>query len=364
MIQEYLNEQFIKTNEDSNLEKLIKTSNDLTKSLSKDKAKLLAYSLIAFDPEVPADNKEITEVRDQIIKNWPTFQSNSKDTKLTIIRAVILESLQAVSNEISSACLIWFASRNIFNFFKLGREEKILTTFLKGLGNKIQSEVSESWSFSPDLEIDISKIASSLIKPGDLLSWIDSSIPTGTRNRHDLISEAISRHLSNLKINQIQFLKVLSLMQMRTLLLWWKESGYSSLQKCSYNDMDEGQIQIILAFDYSNYIPEMYPISVDYFLIEAHKSFIKVEDKKIKLSEFLKMIEPCSSELSKIVPVINSDRQRISFVEFIQGFVHGKFNAKEFKNFVGVSDSIELSLGEYSLWLFHDLHSIKLSLSK
>ncbi len=364
MIQEYLNEQFIRTTDDANFEKIKKASIELAKRIVKDKVKILDYSLIAFDPEVPADNNYILEIKNLIVESWPTFSSNTKDTKLTIIRAVVLESLEIVSKDISSANIIWFAARNLFNYLKLGREAEILTTFLKKIGDKIEYEVSESWSFSPDLEIDISKIASTLIKPSDLANWIDKSIPVGTRNRHELISETLTSHLSDLKLNQIQFLKVLSLMQMRTQLLWWKESGYSPLLKDSYNEIKNGQLQVALAIDYSNFIPEMYPMSVDYFLLEAHKSFFKGEDKKMKISDFLTVIEQCYSELGKIVPEFLSNNGRVSFASFIQGFVHGKFESKHFKKLVGVDDTTELSLGDFTLWLFHDLHSIKLSLSK
>jgi hypothetical protein len=84
----------------------------------------------------------------------------------------------------------------------------------------------------------------------------------------------------------------------------------------------------------------------------------------MKISDFLTMIEQCNSELGKFVPDFLCNNGRISFANFIQGFVHGKFELKQFKKLVGVDDSTELSLGNYTLWLFHDLHSIKLSLSK
>jgi len=364
MIQEYLNEQFIKTSDDANFEKIKKVSIELAKRISKDKPKILAYSLVAFDPEIHADNNFILEVKNLIIDIWPTFSSNSKDTKLTIIRAIILESLEKVSEEISSACIIWYAVRNSFKNFNLGREKDILSTFVKQLGNRIEAEVSDSWSFSPDLEIDISKVTSTLIQPNELAQWIEKSLPTGTRNRPDLITKTLIGHLSELKLNQIQFLKVLSLMQMRTQLLWWKEAGYSPLLRGSYKVVNNGQLQLILALDYSNFIPEMYPMSVDYFLLEAHKYFSKVEDKKTKILDFLKMIEQCSSELKKNISEFISDNDRISFANFIQGLVYGKYEAKQFKKLVGVADTTELYLEEFALWLFHDLHSIKLTKRK
>jgi hypothetical protein len=364
MIQEYLNEQFVQTTEDANFEKLKKTCATLAKNISKNKAKIITYSLIAFDPEVPVDNKEITEVKSLIFENWPTFASNSKDTMLTIIRAVILDALKTVSKETSSASLIWFASRNVISYFKLGREKEVLTIFLMEIGNRIEVEASEIYNFSPDNEIDISKVTSSLISPTELATWIEKSIPTGTRNKPKIINETLVNHLSALKINQIQFLKVLSLMQMRTQLLWWKEASYSPLLKATYKNMKEGQLQVLLAYDYSDFIPEMYPISVDYFLIETLKCLSVSADKKTKISDFLKLVEQCNSELKNILPYFTSDDGRISFANFIQGLVHGKYQAKQFKSLVGVADTTELTLAEITLWIFHDLHSIKLSTSK
>lgn len=359
MIQEYLNEQFIKTTDDANFGKLKKTCADVAKRIGKDKAKILAFSLIAFDPEVPADNQEIAEIKQLIIDNWQTFLSNSKDTTLTIIRAVMLDALEeAASKEASSACLIWFASRNVFKHFKLGREKDMLTAFLKGIGNKIEGEVSESWNFSPDYEIDIPKIAPATIDDNDFAAGVTPA------TIKEAVGKALKKQITELKENQKAFANQVALMQMRTQLLWWKEASYSPLQKATYKNVKEGQLQVLLAYDYSDFIPEMYPVSVDYFLLEAHKTLTQSGEKKIKISEFLKMVEKSTSDLKNVVPEIVNDDGRISFANFIQGLVHGKYQKKQFKNFVGVADTTELTLGEITLWLFHDLHSIKISTSK
>src|SRR5690606_1204813 len=107
-----------------------------------------------------------------------------------------------------------------------------------------------------------------------------------------------------------------------------------------------------------------YPVSVDYFLIETLKCLSINADKKIKISDFLLMVEQSNSVLENFIPNFTSEYERISFANFIQGFIHGKYQAKQFKSLVGVSDSTELTLIEITLWLFHDLHSIKLSISK
>lgn len=358
MIQEYLNKQFIQTADDANFEKLKKTCVNIAKNISKDKAQILNYALIAFDPEIPADNKEIINIQNQIIENWQTFIPNSKDTVITIIRAVMLEVLKESSKETSSACLIWFASRNSVKHFKLGREKDILSTFLKELGNRIESEVSEGWKFFPDYETGIPKVSAAAIDDSDFTSGL-----TGVTVK-EAVNKAFKKQIIELKENQKKFVQLIGLMQMKTQLLWWKEAGYSQTQKEIYKNMKDGQLHIILAYDYSNFIPEMYPVSVDYFLIETLKSLSATADKKTRISDFLKMVEQCNSDLNNVVSDFTSNNGRISFANFLKGLVHGNFQAKQFNDLVGVGDSIELTLAEITLWIFHDLHSIKLSTSK
>ena len=358
MLQEFLHKNLITVTEDANFEKLIKTSLEITKRVSKDKAKILEYALIAFDPEIPADNQEIIEIQKQIIGNWQTFIPNTKDTEITIIRAVILEVLETVSKELSKACLIWFASRNVFKHYKLGREQEILTTFLLELGNKIEKEVSESWNFHPDYEINIPKITATTIDESDFAAGFTAATVK------DAFNKGLKKQVNELKENQKEFAEQVSLMQMRTQLLWWKEASYSPSYKISYTKMKDGCLQLLLAYDYSDFIPERYPISVDYFLLETHKGLSAKADKKIKISDFLKMIEELSSDLKGILPEFTSEKERISFADFINGLIIGKLKAKQFEKYVGISDSVELLLNDITLWLFHDFHSIKLSLSK
>lgn len=144
MLQEFLDANLLPITDESYFEKIKKTADEISKKLTKSKAKVLSYTLTALDPEVPADNPDVNEVKELITKNWSTFSTNSKDTPVTFIRAVILEALQAVSIETSYACLIWLTGRNIQQQFKLiGKEKELVQSFLlsKTLNIAISSEV-------------------------------------------------------------------------------------------------------------------------------------------------------------------------------------------------------------------------------
>lgn len=391
MIQEYLNLQLIKTKEDGNLEKLKKTASVIAKEISENKAKILSYTLVAFDPEIPADNKEIIEVKKLIIEEWQTFVANSKDTALTVIRAVMLEALNTVSKEISNAALIWFAGRNIINYFKLGREESILTNFLEELGNKVEQNASENFTFPPDEEIIVPDITPAIVDKGEIEKTLKAAIinkelgeggenpnhPTDTeaswgkffatrasKGIIEFLNKALKNQANEITQKQRMFIHQMSLLQMRTQLLWWREAKFSPLLQNTYEGLEDGKLELILAYDYSNFVPSIYPASVDYFLKESHRMLIAEDakvDRKLKISELLKSIDKNSSSLKEFIPDNTINDSRISFVNFIIGLIHGKYQVKQFKRFVGISESTDISLTEITVWLFHDLNSIKLS---
>lgn len=389
MIQEFLNLQFIQTTDDANFDKLKKACADVVKKISKDKAKISAYTLVALDPEISAENSDIMEVKLLIINHWSTFVANSKDTAVTFIRAVMLDALKTISNQTSGACLIWFAARNVIKHYKLGREKEILTKFLLDIGNKIENEVSESWSFSPDEEIDIPEITPATIDKGEIevvLKAATAQNTVGGENPHwasgndtnwatffatragkgltDIINKTSRKQVTEIISNQSEFVKQNSLLQMRTQLLWWKEAGYSLSYKGSYKELKEGMLQVILAHDYSSFVPSMYPTSVDYFLKETHNSLAASAERKIKIVTVLKSIEENSNDLKTVLTEFAGEESRVSFLNFIRGLVHGKFKAKQFKGLVGIADSTELTFAELTIWLFHDFQSLKISTTK
>ncbi|MBL7908025.1 MAG: hypothetical protein JNK36_06140 [Bacteroidia bacterium] len=175
------------------------------------------------------------------------------------------------------------------------------------------------------------------------------------------IQEAVNKLLSQ---TQSEILERNSLLQMRTQLLWWKESCYSTSLNQSYRGQQNGLLQILLANDYSAFVPTIYPTSADYFLKETHRALVKDENKKIKVSEILKQVELSREELKKVFVEPTAELGRISLLNFIKGLVWNKYTAEQFKNLVGFDDTAEMTLSDFTVWLFHDMQSLKISTSK
>lgn len=408
MLQKFLDLNFIQIKEDENLAKLRKAGGELARKLSNNKAKIISYTLIALDPEVKANNSDLNEAKKIIIKNWKTFITNSGDTPVPIIRAVILEALETMSKETDYACLIWLAGRNVIKHYKLGRESELLTKFLLDLGNKIEKEAVESWSLPSE-----SKIAKLTLKIEELtgatldkteaenhlkaaaihkgwgeggenpyapnqnnVNWpkffaeragqgIASVVNKALKSQAKGITASLSQAqeaLNGLLIQaQSGILQKNSLMQTRTQLLWWKEACYSESLKQSYWELKDGLLQVALANDFSSFVPFIYPNSANFFLKETHRVLISEEGKRMKISEILKLINAVSEELKTIFVEYKAEEGRISLMNFLKGLVWKRHEPTQFKNIVGISATTEITLDEFTLWLFHDFQALKIA---
>jgi hypothetical protein len=414
MLQEFLNNNFIQITEDPNLDKLKKACVDITKKISKDKQKISAYALVALDPGVSADNLIIIEVRDIIISHWNTFVTNSQDTPVTYIRAVMLEALEVASEDINNATLIWLSVRNVFKYFSLGREKEILEKFVLGLGIRMEEAAVEKWSLPTEAKLDklsvqIKELSGIKIDKATLQKKLeDASGPTGVAgtanydspNPHwpntgtpwshqfapraaqaiaDMVNKALKDQGTDINGNQsaiqeavnkvlvqtqTEILQKNSLLQMRTQVLWWKESCYSPILKKSYRGLENGVLEPMLALDYASFVPFIYPVSADFFLMETHNNLCSQKDAKIKISEILNVLKGIDAELKMGFLESNVPIGRISLANFIQAFIWKKCNADQFLDLVGISDQTKISKSEFTLWLFHDLQSLKILITK
>ncbi len=187
MLQNYLNANLLSLTDDGDFKKLKKSADDISKKLTKSKAKIVSYTLSAIDTNISVDNADIVEVKDVIIKNWSTFATNAKDTPLTYIRAVILEALSSISDNLDHSLLIWFVSRNIVQYYKLiGQEKEIILEFLTKLGNDINQKANKEWVLSNNntlskIEIELKDITKYLINDDNLKKYLeDASGPSNS----------------------------------------------------------------------------------------------------------------------------------------------------------------------------------------
>ena len=410
MLQNYLNANLLTITSDEDSKKLKKSATDIIKKLLKNKAKIVSYTLSAIDPDVSPENTDIVEVKEVIIKNWSTFTTNAKDTPLTYIRAVMLEALSNISEDLNHSLLIWFTSRNIVQYHKLiGKEKEVILEFLTKLGNDINQKANKEWTLSNNdtpskIKIELKDVTKYLINDDTLEKYLeDASGPSnsdgianfdspnslwpnsgqswtfqftakaskGIKNAIDPSLKAIVSVVNENKntiensltkaLEQVQeevSNRTISL-QLRSELLWWKEAGYSSSADKSYNELDKNILGIVLAYDYSSFIPVIYPKSVDYFLKETYKG-LKEREEELPLEDFLKTILEHTKELKPIFPEDEILTSKTTLLYFINGLIWNKNKLTQFEELVGIPIDIKLSSDELTTWLFHDIQLVKI----
>lgn len=411
MLQNYLNANLLSLTDDGDFKKLKKSANDIAKKLVKSKTKIVSYTLSAIDPDISIDNAGIAEVKDIIIKNWSTFATNSKDTPLTYIRAVMLEALSSISDDVNHSLLIWFASRNIVQYHKLiGKEKEIILEFLTKLGNDINQKANKEWALSNNntlskIEIELKDITKYLINDDNLKkyledasgpsnsdgvanfdspnsvwpnsgqSWSHQFVPRATKGIKNAIDSSLKaivmvvnenkntiQNSLNKALEQVQ--KEVSnrskSLQLRSELLWWKEAGYSPSTDRSYDELDKNILEIVLAYDYSPFIPVIYPKSVDYFLKETYKGLKGSTEEELTLEDFLKTLLEHSEKLKPLLPEEDALTGKSTLLNFINGLIWSKHQLTQFEELIGVPLNIKLSSTELTNWLFHDFQLVKI----
>jgi len=66
-------------------------------------------------------------------------------------------------------------------------------SFLKEIANRIEGEVSESWNFSPDYEIDIPKISAATVDENDFAAGINAA------TIKEAVGKAFKKQIAELK---------------------------------------------------------------------------------------------------------------------------------------------------------------------
>ncbi len=411
MLQNYLNANLLSLTDDGDFKKLKKSANDIAKKLVKSKTKIVSYTLSAIDPDISIDNADIAEVKDIIIKNWSTFATNSKDTPLTYIRAVMLEALSSISDDVNHSLLIWFASRNIVQYHKLiGKEKEIVLEFISKLGNDINQKANREWALVNNdtfskISFELKEISAYGINKETLQKYLeDASGPTnsagvanfdspnpywpnnptnwshqfpsraakGIKNAIDPSLKAIATVVNenkntiqnslNKALEQVQteVSNRSKSLQLRSELLWWKEAGYSPSTDKSYDELDKNILEIVLAYDYSSFIPVIYPKSVDYFLKETYKGLKGSTEEELTLEDFLKTLLEHSEKLKPILPERDALTGKSTLLNFINGLIWSKHQLTQVEDLVGIPLNIKLSPNELTTWLFQDFQLVKI----
>lgn len=417
ILQEYLNLQFIPLDDDSALDKLKKASGEIAKKLQKDKSKIISYTLVALDPQISVNDSSLVEVKDIVIKHWSVFATKASDLLVTYLRAVILEGLQSIADNTQFAGIIWLTGSNVFPYYNLDREVEILKQWLEAIGDIYEQEAENQWSISSEVknqnppqitlntsitasQVNSENLTNELKAASNSKSWNGGENPyqsSSGNNWSNLFSaragEGIAKEMNrvfssqntsikkglegyNTQLNEYfsglgkyfeeiskQMILGTQSIQRRSQLLWVKEALFSVVQKMSYRDIPKSDLPFVLAKDMQSLITSIYPVSVDFFTKEILRNVITDANVRLSFSNLLDVKNFKSIQnILGVQNIINSSRKPL--ISYIQRLVSNQTTIEQMETETGIKPENEISLTDFTVYLLHDLQSIRLSILK
>ncbi len=417
IIQSFLDQQFIKTDDPVHIQKLTKVSAVIQTRLKKKKQKIISYTLVALDPTISDEDPVVSEIEALIIKHWSTFRNSvakTKDSPIVYIQAVILDALNKLSNDENFAAIVWHTGCNIISHYRLASQEKVLTHFLLEMGKKVEKIGRNNWSILENAKINtIDPIKSSLpnVSPGKVAEealqthllaaaaqqgvggenpqwpsnnaaqWptffstraaqglskeINDALSTQNKSLTSIsksIQESIDSYYGNLKphLEQVSssILQNSQSLNKRSYLLWWKQALYSPRLDSSYRTLGPLALAVSMAVDLADNVSPIHPKSVDFFLKEALRDVLGGEmDKEVAVTELLEQLQKLSNaEKQLLEDLCNESESRKSLGACMADMMKEEMNTDEFLKRTGLVKRAKISFGELTVWLFHDLQA-------
>ncbi len=368
MLQSFLKNNLITLTDDPQLEKLKKTSQELVKRIKKDKSRIYSFVLAGIDPNIPAGNHEIKEIKEIFEKTWPTYTAVTRETPIPFIRAVILHALVELSSDINIADLIYLSTRNIIQHLTFSPHEEVaISEFVSTISLKISPVADDKFRIRYTIKnslISIEGIRKTLIEETVIKKALESDYGDGTLITFipkvvKSYTTAINRAHLDISTNLEIVSSSINALGLKTELIWWKTSAYSPLLKQPYKLLAPPVLDIALAVDYSDLIPFIFPESVNYFLMATHEE-ITSENDSIILTDFFKSLDVHGDILTHLLPEQPISNGRMSLLDFTIGLIYNKISVSELEAKVGISSELSLKRSALTTWLFHDVQCHKI----
>jgi hypothetical protein len=399
--------------DDTKLEKLQLTAADLAATLKKNPAKAMAYSLVAFDPKVPADEPVVAEALDALKKRWTSYHNTFSGKPVAVVRAMLLDALNRSAQEDPKVAVCFSATaRNALPFIELGDEKEIWSDVVVAIERLVDEQAEAAWAtpssisvqpleFTPIQKITIGASAIQFDK-GDLETKIGNAGTQAGGNGYyphqnpqqwasqfgSIVANALVEAVSKMKtsgqaidFNALfqQFAKDVSGnvesaleavsnatagLQRRTNLLWWKEAGFSPSMRLSYRDLPITIASPLMAFDLHQQIPTFSPPAVAAFLREAvlclptadNQQKYPIRDLLNELCADAKLTDLREATTDLVSPPTGRS-PLLSLIGYPDDYA--KIDKSAFRSRTGLPPDSSLTAPEWAVWIFREFQAAR-----
>lgn len=150
--------------------------------------------------------------------------------------------------------------------------------------------------------------------------------------------------------------------RMRLDVLWWAEALYSPLLGCSYRDLELADIAVTAAIDLATIVPALSPASVYYVLGEMVHRLRRIQggDSVSPLTFYLDELTKTQTNFGEALHPINENPPS-SLLDLVgETSSKDKQPGDKLLEHTNLDGSLELSFGEFAMWIFRDLQAKRL----
>lgn len=161
-----LDRQLIGIESDEQLEKAQATAKQVAAKIKSKKLSAATCTLVAMDSAIAADDPTVLAVLGDLTTNWKTVRTKYPDPPVTLLRAVLAESLTQAAHDPNVAGIIWYTAKSYWPHATIDAEWEIWVEILKEIGERAERAASDAWEGAGTSEIGEEDHEIPDVKPG------------------------------------------------------------------------------------------------------------------------------------------------------------------------------------------------------
>ncbi len=395
--------------DDAKLGKLQATSAEIAAVLKKSPEKALAFSLIAFDPQVPATDPVVLDALEVLKTQWPTYVNTFAGVPIGVLRPLLLDALVEAARDDDRVAVAFVAcARNVLPFIETGSEQSIWADSVQEVEASVDRRAEQEWATPASISIGELKLDTppsikvsnnpAKAKKDVLLPKITAAANNGYNPYNqlgpwaqqfaslltDALTETIDAVAEQSKVGPIdlsapvqQITSAVSAyvraaltavsgatvgLQRRTNLIWWKQAMFSPTAQTSYRTFSRTESAALMALDLYQQIPIFSPASVSAFLEETVRSLQDSHsDEARPLRTLLQETSnsPYLARLREAAAILFPAPIGRCTISALIAHPEKQINLNDigFRDLVGVAPETALTNAQWATWIFRDLQA-------
>ena len=397
--------------DDSRFAKIEATAVAVVKFLLSNPTLVIPATLVAMDRDVDEDDPIFALVDEQLVKKWKTIRNTHVNKPRELLRSIVIHALSVLgTGHPRMAAAIWHTAVSHINHgqARLGNEADLVSKMLQNFQKRAEDDViagtlpseprptkrqhtAPSHAPAPlkdeDLIADIGRAAGPHDSAGKAFdtpnpNWSNSApqwsydfaprmtgalvkaVNLGMERVLSRIDRVLESHRSELEQRLTNNFETSAVRVSNRLdVLWWSEAKYSSSLRLGYREMQGAVAAVSMAHDLSVLVPAMAPTSMTYVLGEAVAALSQRGSKSepCSVESLLGVLQAGGSSLRGILPNTKITKGRVPFFELVANTIGGNpVEAGDVSPTTGIDLGLEISLPEFSMWMFRDIQARKL----